>query len=352
MSFEIDLFNKDSVKINMLKNVLSGKERMTFQLNDDSPEDYATKIHKDGNRVQVYGKFNLSEDPSGETITIRPVMVDTKLTVTITSSGSSGNYICVYRSATKSVDKEIPIDSDSVTLVFVPQGKQKYVLQFEDFDTAFSQSSVQFCGASDEVETTSVFSQSPDASRAKLDTADNRFESHSFNSIPDRTQEDRRFASYDIDSEEATKSNVSGTVNPVSVNNALHPHEVNTESEPLVIDSELQRIEAEISVIERQKHELAQKKKSAVNHLEMIEAEYKKDYATLEQELDEIKSRMESDASIIEYYKDQEVMPVEIIFQEIKLKLEDAEKQIRFFIEAKQRKTMDIEGEIKSNKSQ
>ena len=34
------------------------------------------------------------------------------------------------------------------------------------------------------------------------------------------------------------------------------------------------------------------------------------------------------------------------------MKLEEAESQIRFFIEAKQRKTMEIENEIKSNKRQ
>ena len=61
---------------------------------------------------------------------------------------------------------------------------------------------------------------------------------------------------------------------------------------------------------------------------------------------------MEADASIIEHYKDQDVMPIEIILKEVSLKLEDAEKQIQFFIEAKQRKTMEIENEIKSNKKQ
>ena len=43
-------------------------------------------------------------------------------------------------------------------------------------------------------------------------------------------------------------------------------------------------------------------------------------------------------------------MPIEVIFQEIRFKLDEAEEQIRFFIEAKQQKTMEIENEIKSNK--
>ena len=115
-------------------------------------------------------------------------------------------------------------------------------------------------------------------------------------------------------------------------------------------DPELARIEQEISVIERQQGQLSQKKQSAIDHLEKIEAEYKKDYESLETELEEVKSRMEADEAIIEHYKDQDVMPIEVIFQEIRLKLEEAEAQIRFFIEAKQKKTMEIESEIKANR--
>jgi len=243
MNFEIELFNKDSVKLNMLKSILDKKAAMTFQLNNGASVDYLAKIRKEGSRVQVYENFNISEDPSGEIITIRPIMVNSKLSVTITSR-AFGNTICVYRSATKSVEKEIPFDSDCISLVFVPQD-EKYRLQFKDYNQP---------------------------------------------------------------------------------------------------DAELERIEGEISVIERKKDELARKKKNALNHLEKIETEYKKDYANLEQELDEIKSRLGVDESIIQYYKDRDIVPVETIFQEIKLKLEDAEKQIRCFIEARQRKTMEIEG--------
>ena len=84
--------------------------------------------------------------------------------------------------------------------------------------------------------------------------------------------------------------------------------------------------------------------------MDKIEAEYKKDYAAFEKELEDYKSRLDADTSIIEHYKDQDVLPIEVIFQEIRFKLDEAEEQIRFFIEAKQQKTMEIENEIKSNK--
>ena len=120
--------------------------------------------------------------------------------------------------------------------------------------------------------------------------------------------------------------------------------------EPPEDDRDLFRIEQEISVIERQQGQLSRKKQSAIDHLDKIEAEYQKDYAAFEQELEDYKSRLDADASIIEHYKDQDVLPIEVIFQEIRFKLDEAEEQIRFFIEAKQQKTMEIENEIKSNK--
>ena len=73
-------------------------------------------------------------------------------------------------------------------------------------------------------------------------------------------------------------------------------------------------------------------------------------YDALSVELEEIKGRMEADSDIIEYYKDRDIIPVETLLQEARLKLEEAETQIGMFIRAKQKKTMEIEGEVKANK--
>lgn len=70
----------------------------------------------------------------------------------------------------------------------------------------------------------------------------------------------------------------------------------------------------------------------------------------LQEELEELKSRMEADAAVIEYYQEQNLAEVEALLQEARLKLESAEEQIKRFIQEKQRKTMEIESEVKANK--
>lgn len=105
----------------------------------------------------------------------------------------------------------------------------------------------------------------------------------------------------------------------------------------------------DLSPAERQQEEFSRERESAVAHLEAIEEEYGKDYASLEKELEELRSRMTADASVIEYYKDRDIRPIEDILREIGAKLDEAEEQIRVFAEARQRKTMEIENEIKAS---
>ena len=70
----------------------------------------------------------------------------------------------------------------------------------------------------------------------------------------------------------------------------------------------------------------------------------KKDYTAAQTQLEECKTQLEIDKRVLEYYKDKDVKPVEEIFKEIQQKLDEAEKQIALFIQAQQKKTMEIEG--------
>ncbi len=86
------------------------------------------------------------------------------------------------------------------------------------------------------------------------------------------------------------------------------------------------------------------------NKWQKIEEECRKDYSDAQTEVQEYQNRLEIDKRILEYYQDKDFKPIEEILKEIGEKLNEAEKQIALFIEAKQKKTMEIEGEIKSNK--
>ena len=374
MNSEIVIAIKDSVRLNILQAVLNNNISLSFQLNNGNAENYSSQIHNEKSRVKVYGKYNISEDPTGEFLTIRPVAPDCKMTIkTSIPVGTNGKKISVIRSSTREIEKEFEITPDVTSIEFIPSGKQGYTLRVTYGDLYASTSNPEDTNSSTNFQANNASEPITDfvVTPQVQPREENRFFDYSFTPQNSGSGDDRfettpiqqfgvsddRFAGFDIGNDSVISTTRTDPVNDV-------PQQPTVEMESNEIDSptrtditertdlELERIEKEISVVERDQSRLSQKKQSAIEHLEKIEAEYKKDYASLEQELEEIKARMDADASIIEHYKDKDVMPIEILFQEVNLKLEEAESQIRLFIEAKQRKTMEIEGEIKSNKKQ
>lgn len=373
MTSEVQVFAKDKIKLNILQDVLGGMVNVSFQQNNGAPQDYASQIHAEGKRVYVFGKFNISEDVNdGNTITIRPIMIDAPLKIIFHANANySGKKASVVRNATKMIEQEFEISSETQSVELLPQGKQYYILKVTNGNGI----------AAVPVQNTAPQPPRKPAAKAKADSipknaqpqpvaqydeviptqdsapGDDRFEGFDLGS--GFGGGDSRFESFDVDPEAVVSNSAPKTdFEPIEeIATRVQEPEQHPLAQNVVVtehqdDRDLHRIEQEISVIERQQGQLSRKKQSAIDHLEKIEAEYKKDYASFEQELEDYKSRMDADASIIEHYKDQDVMPIEIILKEVSLKLEEAEEQIRFFIEAKQRKTMEIENEIKSNKKQ
>lgn len=369
MTSEVKIYSKDSVKLNILKEVIGSKIEVALKLNDNTPEDYATKIHNERSRVQVYGKFNISEDPTGDILTIRPVVIENKLEVFITfKEGISNKLLGVYRNATKKVESEFEITPDISSVEFIPQDKQKYLLRtnYGGIHTPALLSDTSQVGV--RTNNTEIPQDNSYVSQETIyidqnthDDSKHQIEGFNIDNNTKYDISDDRFASFDLENDAVVSSisnpniadvSIQGQPYPTTITAPLGEQRINVGAGSDGNDEEMQRLEREIAVIEREQCELLQKKKSAINYLEKIETEYKKDYVSLEQELDEIKSLMEADEEIIEHYRDQDITSVETIIQKIKLELGEVEKQIRFFIEAKQRKTMEIENEIKSNKNQ
>ena len=375
MTSDVQVFEKDKIKLNILQDVLGGLIKIGFQLNNGPAQDYASQIHVDGKRVNVYGMFNISEDAKeGDTITIRPIKIDAPLKILFHANANfSGKRANVIRGATKEVAQVFEINSETTMIELTPQGKQFYLLKVSNRGgiaaapiqntspkpqrTPILNNNQNTVTESTPTQTSTLFEEI-NTPRQETSPVDDRFEG--FGLDTGFTGGDNRFDSFDVDpaaviSKSSPKANL---VPPEEITAGIQESIVPPanqdvySSTPQQDDRDIQRIEQEISVIERQQEQLSIKKKSAKAHLDKIEAEYKKDYAAFEQELEEYISRMEADATIIEHYKDQDVMPIEIILKEVSLKLQEAEEQIRFFIEAKQRKTMEIENEIKSNKKQ
>ena len=243
MIFETDLFVRDTLRINILKELMAGNISLAVQLDNGAIESYATQIHSDMGRVKVYGNFNMSESTDGEVLTIRPISVDRILkAVPAMSGGISGKKMELVRSSTKQVENTYPFDETFMGMELVPS-ENKYILRLEYADSV--------------------------------------------------------------------------------------------QTEQPVIQEEKPVIQEEKPVIqETVKDEKVQK----------IEEELKKDYTAAQTQLEECKTQLEIDKRVLEYYKDKDVKPVEELFKEIQQKLDEAEKQIALFIQAKQQKTMEIEG--------
>ena len=278
MIFETELFVRDTLRINILKELMAGSATLAVQLNEGEIENYATQIHSDTGRVKVYGNFNMSESIDGEVLTIRPISVDRVMkAVPALSGGISGKEIAIVRSSTKQVENTYPFDETFMGLELVPS-ENKYILKLEYADTVQSEQPV-------------IQEEIPVIQEEyilKLEYADN-----------------------------------AQTEQPV------------IQEEKPVIQEEKRVIQEEQPVVQNPvKDEKIQK----------IEEELKKDYKQAEVQLEECKTQLEIDKRVLEYYQNKDVKPVEEIFKEIQQKLDEAEKQIALFIQAQQKKTMEIEG--------
>ena len=259
MIFETELFVRDTIRINVLKELMAGSVTFAVQLNDGEIENYATQIHSDMGRVKVYGNFNMAESVDGEVLTIRPISVDRVLkAVPAMSGGISGKEIALVRSATKKVENTYPFDETFMGLELLPS-ENKYILRLE---------------------------------------------------YAESVQEEM----------------------PV------------VQEETSVIQEETPVIQEETSVIREETSVVQEIPAVKDEKIQKIEEELQKDYSKAEVQLEECKKQLEIDERVLEYYRDKDVKPVEEIFKEIHQKLDEAEKQIALFIQAQQKKTMEIEG--------
>lgn len=333
MTSETELFGRDSIKLNILKELISGDINISVSLNGGVYQDYLSQIHREGSRMQVLGKFNLSEDPSGDVLTIRPIAVSGMLKVTFGFSGNAfenEKKLRIYRSATKSVERTYDIGEMLSSVEFIPQGNVKYLLRLTYGDT---ESEVDSDAGSTSQAAPSAEAHQPE--RAPEETAA-------------LTEPLDDFDVFSASPEAETPSQPASAGDSGSA--AVPPGQ--TEVQSGESDPELESTQAQIKAAEHQLNQLRERRQSAKDLLKKLEAEYEKDYDEFGRELEEIRQQYGVDDSVIEYYKDNDIQPIEELMKEISDKLEQAEKQIGIVILGRQQKTMEIENEVKSNKRQ
>lgn len=325
MTSEAELLGKDSVKLNILKELLSGDINISLSLDGSAYKDYISQIHRNGSRVQILGKFNISEDPSGEILTFRPIMVSGILKITFGFSGNAfenEKKLSIFRSSTKTIESKFDIKDNLISVEFIPQGNIKYILRLTYRESEQNTGSAQPADSHDNLR----LHQNPPT--------------HHSSFVQSLDDFDEPAASSEAQPERAS----------FSQNTPVIAH--NSYASGVESDSELDEIQNKIRASEDKLKRLRERKASAKDILKKLQAEYDKDYDEFGKELEEYRQQFQIDQSVIDYYRDNDIRPIEDLIKEISEKLDSAEKQIGVVILSRQQKTMEIENEVKSNKRQ
>lgn len=118
------------------------------------------------------------------------------------------------------------------------------------------------------------------------------------------------------------------------------------------VEEDIIRLEGEIEGLEGKRAQLAEKKTRLIAHLDKLQQEYKKDYAAYVADAEEIKGKYKIDEAVLRMYLVKEVTPIEELLARAEQDIKEMEDQMRIFIKAQQRKTDEIEQELKIGKKE
>lgn len=295
---EFDVMAKDYIRLGFLNEVVSQKSvGFRIFLESEGNEKNFVDIRTDKN-VYRFNNFNVSEDTIQNAITFRPIVIGCYLYFKI------NNFVPltldIIKNGTTTVAQQFILAPGENKIEFDPQGIQKYVMKIEESSNTNSQEGAQ--------ETSSSVEQKPIESSS----------AHPFESV--NPEDEKR-------KEQMQQSN-SG------------------------LEADISNIQRKISELEAKNEQLVNNKKNLISHLEKLQAEYDKDYAVYEADIEEIKSKYTIDDEILKMYADKEITPIEELIARSEKDIRELEEQTKIFIEAKQRKTADIENELKIGKKE
>ena len=293
MTAEFEIFRKDLIKLNIYKEVVADRSvSLEFFLDGNAAgTDYSVDIHDENIVMNRYGCFNISEDKNSGSITIRPALVkfSLKISVICQQPFAEKKTLTVFRDGKTDAETSFDITNNCESIELIP-GNDKYIMKInygEDVPNAENTNPAQ------QPETPVQAENTPDTQQAETSV-------QAENTQPTAVQN--------------TVQTVAETENPQTPTAENKPETQNKNTD-----------------------EIPQEK------LDAIKAESEKDYEQYAEKLETVKEEYEFDKSVIEYYKDHDLVPIEKIFAEIEEKLKSAEEQIKLFVEARQNKTKEIE---------
>lgn len=293
MTAEFEIFRKDLIKLNIYKEVVADRSVLLdfFLGGNEVGTDYADDIHDENIVMNRYGCFNISEDKNSGSITIRPALIKfaLKIAVMCRQPFSENKTLTVYRDGKTDAEKSFDITENCESIELIPEN-DKYIMKINYRDNVPNAENT-------------VNSQQTETTVQAVNTV-----------------------------------NIQPTETPVQVENT-QPTAVQNAVQSVAETDNPQTPTAENKPETQNKNtgEIPQEK------LDAIKAESEKDYEQYAEKLGTIKEEYKFDKSVIEYYKDHDLVPIEKIFAEIDEKLKSAEEQIKLFVEARQNKTKEIE---------
>lgn len=139
---------------------------------------------------------------------------------------------------------------------------------------------------------------------------------------------------------------------PNDTHEIIHDEEPEDRREQLLqsnqrMEADIAKLNSEIADLENRNQQLADQKKSRIQQLEKIKAEYDKNCSDYAREIEEIKARYGIDKEILELYENKNTAPAEDLFRQAEAVIQQIEERIRIFVGSQARKTAEIEGELK-----
>ena len=115
---------------------------------------------------------------------------------------------------------------------------------------------------------------------------------------------------------------------------------------------EVEDLEKKIAELESRSRRLSESKSSLISRLEILQREYDKDYSKFKTDIDDIKARYTVDQTILEFYKDKDLMPIEDLLKQTEALVHRVEEQVRLFVTAQQNKSDEIEKALRVGKKE
>ena len=392
---QFELFAKDYIKLYFLNEIESKEVDVTIYFEVDGKSKNLLEYRVDGRPIYKINNFNVTEDKQSNVIVFRPRVVGCSGNIVITTG--SDKKIEIVKNGTNIIEQTIIAKTGQTKLDLKAEGTAKYLVNINDgtggstsnSNPAPQQTSTprptpapqptptpqpnnsSFRGGSDFGSSGSFGAGSSAGASAGSNTGSS--------GISDFGSSGSFGASYGSDFGSGASANpginpgtnpgASGFGNSGSFGTpggfAGNPFDPTAESireqEKKADDLDLsnERLNSDIIILrnrladlEAKNQQLVLEKQTLIARLDKLQAEYDKDYESREADIEEIKSRYDIDRDLIEQYSNRDIVSIEQLFSQAEYAIQTIEEQIKLLVEAKAKKTEEIEKELQIGKKE